>query len=80
MSFSSSVSDTPSYETLNDTKMPLDFFQLDEAQCRAIRSMRDVIDQALPTALDKCYDQARKTPQNRRFLLSEQQIQHARTA
>ncbi|MBO1329188.1 globin-coupled sensor protein [Acetobacter suratthaniensis] len=80
MSFSSSVSDTPSYETLNDTKMLLDFFQLDEAQCRAIRSMRDVIDQALPTALDKFYDQARKTPQTRSFFSSEQHIQHARTA
>ncbi len=80
MSLSHSLSQPPADAAQNETKMLLDFFQLDETQCRAIRSMRDVIDQALPGALDKFYDKVKRTSQAHAFFSSNEQMQHARSA
>ena len=80
MTVSHSLSNSPSGQALDETKLLLDFFQLDETQCRAIRSIRDIIDQALPSALDKFYDKVKITEQLKHFFSSNEHMQHARTA
>ncbi|MBM9400551.1 globin-coupled sensor protein [Gluconacetobacter azotocaptans] len=46
----------------------------------ALRSLKRLVDRELPVALDRFYDQVRKTPETRKFFSSEEQIAHAKGA
>ncbi|GBQ24022.1 methyl-accepting chemotaxis protein [Gluconacetobacter sacchari DSM 12717] len=53
---------------------------MSEDDFRSIRSVQALIDRELPNALDKFYDQVRRTPKARGFFSSETQIEHAKQA
>lgn len=58
----------------------LEFMQLDAESCQSIRSLKTVVERELPIALDKFYQQLRKTPEASRFFSSEEQITRAKGA
>ena len=58
----------------------LEFMQIDAESCESIRSLKAVVERELPVALDKFYQQLRKTPEASRFFSSEEQIKRSRVA
>ncbi|MBO1323578.1 globin-coupled sensor protein [Acetobacter sp. TBRC 12305] len=58
----------------------LDFLLLQQDQCRAMRSLKGLVDRELPQALDKFYEQVRKTPQTLRFFSSPEHMGRAKGA
>lgn len=58
----------------------LEFMQMSEASCAAIRSLKAMIDRELPIGLDKFYAQVRNTPQTRAFFRSEGHMTAAKSA
>ncbi len=64
----------------NEIESRLAFMQLDSLGRGKIRCVGDLIRRELPVALDKFYDQLRKTPEASRFFSGEDHISHARGA
>ncbi|MFT8676514.1 protoglobin domain-containing protein, partial [Acetobacter sp.] len=58
----------------------LDFLLLKDEQCRAMRSLKELIDRELPHALDSFYEQVKKTPQTLRFFTSPAHMGRAKGA
>lgn len=58
----------------------LAFMQMTSASRAALRSLKGLLDRELPIALDKLYDQVRKTPETRGFFDSEDYIARAKGA
>ncbi|WP_322990762.1 protoglobin domain-containing protein, partial [Hoeflea sp.] len=54
-----------------DIAARLEFLQLDDDGCAAIRSLKAIVDRELPNGLDRFYDQLRQTPRVKRFFSSE---------
>ncbi|MBB2158758.1 protoglobin domain-containing protein [Gluconacetobacter sacchari] len=57
-----------------------DFMRLTDENCQAVRSVREIIDRALPGALDRFYDRIRATGDTLGFFSSETVIARARHA
>ncbi|WP_281375017.1 globin-coupled sensor protein [Gluconacetobacter johannae] len=58
----------------------LRFMQMTPASGTALRSLKNVVDRELPVALDRFYEQVRKTPETRKFFSSEDHIARAKGA
>ena len=58
----------------------LEFMQMTPQNCAALRSLKELVRRELPVALDKFYQQVRKTPETRKFFSSEKDIDHAKQA
>ncbi|WP_025813012.1 protoglobin domain-containing protein [Komagataeibacter kakiaceti] len=58
----------------------LEFMQMTPQSCAALRSLKALVRRELPIALDKFYQQVRKTPDTRKFFSTEKDIDRAKTA
>lgn len=65
---------------LSDLDSRRQFMGLTETDCETIRSIKTIIDNELPQALDGFYAQVRHTPETREFFSSEAHIEHAKEA
>ncbi|MBN8933281.1 MAG: PAS-domain containing protein, partial [Rhizobium pusense] len=76
---------TPAVSSLGESEIKaiedrLSFMQMSSEGCAAVRSLKALLDRELPIALDKFYEQVRKTPETRAFFESEGHITHAKSA
>lgn len=72
-------SNSPVGKTQNIEKR-LDFMQFGAESRAHLRALQPVIEREMPTALDKFYQQVRKTPETSRFFSSENHITGAKNA
>ncbi|WP_338333168.1 globin-coupled sensor protein [Acetobacter sp. LMG 32666] len=67
-------------QNLSDLDSRRHFMGLKETDCETLRSIKTIIDNELPQALDAFYAQVRQTPETRGFFTSETHIEHAKGA
>jgi methyl-accepting chemotaxis protein len=63
-----------------DIEQRLNFMQLDANAREKLRALRPTIERELPKALDKFYQQVRKTPETNRHFSSDQHVAGAKSA